>query len=86
MKTLSDRKCVGCNKIKERSNLIRLMKIHNTGEITIMPSSKHFGRSSYLCYNKECLKNALKKKRLQKTLKKDLPDSILQNLEKIINF
>lgn len=78
------RKCVGCGEIKERSNLIRIVKTHDARELIIMPDSKHFGRSSYLCYNKDCLKNAIKKKRLQKTLKNEVSISILNCLENII--
>ena len=79
------RKCAGCGEIKERSELIRILRSNTTGELIIIPTSKHFGRSSYLCYNKDCLKNALKKRKLQKALKKEIPDLILNNLEKIIN-
>lgn len=68
----------------ERENLIRIMKTYDTCEIKIMPTSKHFGRSSYLCYNKECLKNAIKKKRLQKTLKKEISPSVIECLENMI--
>lgn len=75
------RKCVGCGKIIERSNLVRIMKTYDSCEIILMPDSKHFGRSLYLCYNKECFKNAIKKKRFQKALKKDIPVSIMQCLE-----
>ena len=79
------RKCVGCGQLREKSELIRITKLHDTCEIVIEPDSKHFGRSSYLCYNKECLKNAIKKKRLQKTLKKEISASTLEKLEKLID-
>lgn len=74
------RKCIGCGEIKPRKNMIRIMKTYDTNEIIIMPSSTHFGRSSYLCYNNECLKHAIKKRRLQKTLKKDIPISIINDI------
>ena len=78
------RKCIGCGKIKSKKDMVRIMKTHDTNEIIVMPSSNCFGRSSYLCYNKECLNQAIKKKRLQKTLKKDIPISILKYLESIL--
>ena len=71
--------------MKEKTDLIRIMKTYDTGEVIIMPTSKNFGRSSYLCYNKECLKVALKKKKIQRTLRKDIPVSSLENIESIIN-
>jgi uncharacterized protein len=70
--------------MRERKDLLRIMKTHDTKEIIVMPSSKQFGRSTYLCYNKECLKQANKKKRLQKTLKKDIQLSTLKYLESIL--
>jgi predicted RNA-binding protein YlxR (DUF448 family) len=84
-KKSSLRKCVGCGIIKEKSKFIRIMNVHNSDEVIIEPTSRYFGRSSYLCYNRDCLKNAVKKKRLQKSLKKTIEDSILKNLENIIS-
>ena len=36
-----------------------------------MPDSKTFGRSLYLCYNKDCIGMAFKKNKLNRMLKKD---------------
>ena len=59
------RKCCACGKIIDRNELIRILKEHKTGEIIIAPNNKQFGRSIYLCKNEECLKTAIKKKRLK---------------------
>ena len=68
------RKCVGCGELKDTENLIKITKEHQSGELFLNPNSKIFGRSAYLCYNKLCVENALKKNRLNKALKttKDL--------------
>jgi len=68
------RKCVGCGELKDTENLIKITKEHNSGEIFLNPDGKIFGRSAYLCYNKLCVENALKKNRLNRALKttKDL--------------
>ena len=63
------RKCVGCGKLEEVSNMIKLTRDHKTGEIIKFPSSYVFGRSAYLCYNQTCIMNALKKNRLNRALK-----------------
>lgn len=55
--------------MKPRENLIKITKNHENGKIVINPNSKIFGRSSYLCYNQNCINNALKKTRLNKALK-----------------
>lgn len=75
------RKCVGCSKIKETSQLIRIMKEHNSREVIINPNSCYFGRSSYVCYNKECVQSAIKKRRLQKTLKTEVHEKTLEEIK-----
>ena len=63
------RKCVGCGKLIDTKELIKLTKNHLSGEIIINPDPKTFGRSAYLCYNQTCITNALKKNRLNRALK-----------------
>ena len=63
------RKCVGCGKLEDVSNMIKLTRDHRTGEVIKAPDSKTFGRSAYLCYNQTCIVNALKKNRLNRALK-----------------
>lgn len=55
------RKCVSCGKIKAREELIKITKEYKSGNIVIMPDSKTFGRSVYLCYNQDCIETVLKK-------------------------
>lgn len=63
------RKCVGCGKLIDTKELIKLTKNHLSGEIIINPDTMTFGRSAYLCYNQTCITNALKKNRLNRALK-----------------
>ena len=63
------RKCVGCGELKPRENMIKITKEHKTGELVLNPNSKIFGRSAYLCYNQDCIEQALKKRKLNRTLK-----------------
>ncbi len=72
---ISLRKCVGCQKLFERTSLIRIMSEKSSGNILIEPEKKHYGRSVYLCKNEYCLKNALKKNKLSKSLKKKISDT-----------
>ncbi len=74
------RKCAGCGNIKRSSQMIRIMKTHDKHEILINPDSRHFGRSSYLCYNKECIQNAIKRKRISKSLKAEIPTDIVEKI------
>ena len=63
------RKCISCGKIKPKEELIKITKEHKSGDVVIQPNSKIFGRSAYLCYNKNCIDMAFKKKKLNKMLK-----------------
>ena len=63
------RKCAGCGELKPKEQLIKITKEHTSGNIIIMPDSKTFGRSAYLCYNQECINNALKKDKIKRLLK-----------------
>ena len=77
------RKCIGCDNVKDRAEMIRIMKLYDTNEIIINPSSRDFGRSSYICYNIECVNKILKKKKLQKILKREVPAEIKEYLAKV---
>ncbi len=62
-----NRKCQGCAQISDRENLIKITLYNN--KLYINPSSKILGRSMYICKNVNCVKNAIKKKRLFSALK-----------------
>ncbi|MBQ7764940.1 YlxR family protein [bacterium] len=63
------RKCVGCNELKSRNELIKITVDNSSKEIFINPNSKTFGRSAYLCYNQNCIEQALKKRKINRALK-----------------
>lgn len=82
------RKCQGCGKSADRSELIKITKSNKTGEVRINPSSKFIGRSLYLCKSLECLKQILKKKKIQKEFKiktQEEMDFLIIELTDLIN-
>ena len=58
--------------MKPRNKMIKITKEHLSGNLIINPDSKTFGRSAYLCYNQNCIEQALKKKKLNKILKTNI--------------
>ncbi len=66
---MTKRKCIGCGAIKDRAEMLKITKNSADGKIIINPNSKIFGRSAYFCYNEKCKELALKKNRLNKSLK-----------------
>ena len=66
MKNEPKRTCIGCNQIKLKKELIRIVK-DKQGNINVDKTGKANGRGAYICDNKECLEKLKKSKRLEKT-------------------
>lgn len=79
------RKCAACGGVFGRENLIRIMSENKTGEIIINPDNKTFGRSAYLCQNENCIKNAIKKNRLERVLRAKISENVLEKLKLMLN-
>ncbi len=85
------RKCVGCMEMKPKKELVRIVKAPDTkdeneqiiqyGEISVDLTGKKSGRGAYICHNTECLKKAVKAKRLERTFSCKIPDEVYAKLE-----
>ena len=75
------RTCIGCQNKKPKREMLRIIRTPE-GNIEIDTTGKKSGRGAYLCYNIECLDRALREKRLYKSLKKDVPLQIINELRK----
>lgn len=62
------RKCIGCLQMKDKNDLIRVVK-NEMGEISLDFTGKKQGRGAYICHNKECLQKAQKSKGLERAFK-----------------
>ncbi len=77
------RKCIGCNEMKDKKQLIRVVKSPN-GDMNIDPSGKMAGRGAYVCKNQKCFEAAFKSKRLEKAFKTKIADEIYESLRNTI--
>ena len=59
------RQCVNCKEYKNKQDLIRITKDFIGGNIQFNNNNQINGRSVYLCKNSECIKEALKKKKIE---------------------
>lgn len=84
MKNLPKRTCMGCNQVKYKKELIRIVK-NKEGKIFIDKTSKANGRGAYICNNIECLEKAIKTKRLERNFETTISDEIYDELRKTIN-
>ena len=79
IKRIPQRKCVGCGTVKNKSELIRVVRSPEN-EISIDGKGKKSGRGAYLCRDSECLKKAIKSKRLDKNLNVKVSEEIFEEL------
>ncbi len=77
------RKCIGCNEMKDKKQLIRIVR-NNEGEIKIDPIGKLPGRGAYICKSVACFDAAVKAKRLERAFKSKIPDDIYPKLRESI--
>ena len=75
------RKCVGCNEMKEKKELIRVLRTPE-GEILLDDTGRKNGRGAYLCRDIQCLKKAIRSKGLDRSLGISIPQEINETLEK----
>ena len=77
------RKCIGCGESKPKKELIRVVKNKDL-EIKIDPTGKINGRGAYICPNISCLEKAQKSKRLSNALEIEIPNSIYEEMIKLM--
>ena len=75
------RMCVGCGEHKAKNDLIRIVRTVS-GEICLDLTGKLNGRGTYLCKNSDCLKKAIKSKRIDNAFKMTVGSEIYEKLEK----
>ena len=73
------RMCVGCREMKEKRELIRIVRTPE-GETLIDPTGKKSGRGAYVCRSPECLKRAIKQKQLERQLQVNLTEEVNEAL------
>ena len=74
------RMCVGCREMKEKRELIRIVK-NKESEISIDKTGKKNGRGAYICPSINCLEKARKTKILNREFEQTVPDEIYDNLK-----
>ena len=74
-KKIPMRKCLGCNEMKPKKELIRAVKSPE-GEISLDLTGKKSGRGAYICPDKSCFQKARKAKRLERALEAQITESV----------
>jgi predicted RNA-binding protein YlxR (DUF448 family) len=85
VKKIPMRMCTGCNEMKPKKELVRIVR-SKEGEVSVDLTGKKPGRGAYICRNLECLEKAFKTKRLNRNLEAAISDEIYEKLKgEIIN-
>lgn len=80
-KKIPMRKCVGCQEMKSKKEMLRILKTAEN-EFVLDATGRKNGRGAYLCFSKECLEKARKNKGLERSFKQTIPKEVYENLEK----
>lgn len=80
-KKIPVRRCVGCQKMKGKKEMIRVIRTPE-GDFLLDATGKKNGRGAYLCPSRECLDKARKNKGLERSFKQAIPKEVYEALEK----
>jgi len=75
------RRCVSCRELLNRQQLWRIIRLAEGG----IGLDQGMGRSAYLCPNQVCLEEAKRRKRLQRALRCQVAETIVETLEQRLN-
>ena len=81
MKKVPLRQCIGCQEMKSKKEMIRVIKTAED-EIMLDATGRKNGRGAYLCPSMECLQKAVKGKGLERSFKMAIPKEVYETLEK----
>ena len=81
VKKIPMRQCTGCREMKEKRELIRIVRTPE-GETALDPTGKKSGRGAYVCRQPECLRRAIRQKQLERQLDVTLPPETAEALTK----
>ena len=85
-KKIPMRMCVGCREMKEKRDLIRIVRTPE-GEAVLDLSGKKSGRGAYVCRNAECLRRSIRQKQLERqleiTMTPEITEALTAELERL---
>ncbi len=78
------RKCVGCNEMKPKKELIRVLKT-SEGDFAIDFTGKQNGRGAYICNDRKCFEAARKSRALERSFKCKIAEGVYDSLKEALN-
>lgn len=79
-KKIPMRMCLGCNEMKPKREMIRVVK-SKEGEISLDLTGRKSGRGAYICKSVECFQNARKARRFEKSFSCIISSEVYDGME-----
>ena len=79
-KKIPMRQCCGCNEMKTKSELVRVVKSPE-GDISLDLTGRKNGRGAYICKNLDCFTLAIKKKAFVRAFGENISEETKQGIE-----
>lgn len=76
-KKIPMRMCLGCNEMKPKKELIRVIKSPE-GEVSLDLTGKKSGRGAYICRSTECFDKARKGRRFERSFSCKIDESVYE--------
>ncbi len=73
------RKCTGCQEVKDKRELIRVVR-DPEGKVSLDRSGRKAGRGAYLCDDPSCLERAIKTKAIARSLEVEITADLYETL------
>ena len=83
MKKIPMRQCLGCREMKQKRELIRVVRSPQ-GDVSLDNTGKKSGRGAYTCPDPGCMKRIIKTKALSRAFGVEIPQSVMDDLLKQI--
>lgn len=80
VKKIPLRQCVGCREMKEKRDLIRVVRSPE-GAVSLDFRGRLPGRGAYVCASADCLKRARKSRALERAFETPIPPEVYDALE-----
>ena len=77
------RTCLGCREVRNKNELVRIVRTPK-GEVIVDAKGRANGRGAYICSNAECLRKADRTKALERAVKVEIPEAIIDSLARDI--
>ena len=79
-KRVPQRKCTGCQMMKDKKDLIRIVREAESGSVSVDITGRRNGRGCYICRSEACFAQAKKSHGLERSLKCTIPAETWEEL------